>query len=122
MARFFYPCIDVEASGKNINQIREEREIKVTVIQEYLGLSAPQAIYKWLSGKGLPSTDHLLALSVLFKVPMEKLLVYRTIELNDSSRETARGFFYFRYLPAETALALLSFFNRRLYAFSSGIC
>lgn len=93
MAPFFYPSIDVEASGRNINRIRKDRKIKVTTIQEFLGLSAPQAIYKWLSGKGLPSTDHLLALSILFRVPMEDLLVYRTIEVDISPRELTRGFF-----------------------------
>ena len=93
MAQFFYPCIDVEASGKNINRIRIEKKVKVTYIQETLGLSAPQAIYKWLSGKGLPSTDHLLVLSHMFDVPIEKLLVYRLIEIDHSPREMTRGVF-----------------------------
>ena len=44
-------------------------------LQEFLGFEAPQAIYKWQSGKSLPSTDNLFALSVFFEVSIEDILV-----------------------------------------------
>ncbi len=93
MAQFFFPSIDLVAFGKKFQKLREERNFSVKDIQRYFGFQAPQAIYKWQSGQSLPSTDHLLALSVLFEVPMEELLVYKRIELKDFSREISREVF-----------------------------
>lgn len=49
--------------------------MSVKDIQEYLHLSCPQPVYRWINGKILPPVDHLLMLSVLFGTHMEKLLV-----------------------------------------------
>ena len=49
--------------------------MSVKDIQEYLYLSCPQPIYRWIRGKILPSVDHLLMLSELFGAHMEELLV-----------------------------------------------
>ena len=76
MAQFFLPVIDLEASGKRLEQLRKKNKLSVKDIQELLGLSA-QAVSKWKTGKSIPSTDNLLALSVIFKVHMEDLLVYK---------------------------------------------
>ena len=94
MNNFFYPSIDVKESGRRIDQVRKERNFSVKDLQIYFGFSAPQAIYKWLSGQSLPSTDHLLALSFLFQTPMAELLVYNTIELNYNPREESRDFLF----------------------------
>ncbi|MBQ2986352.1 MAG: helix-turn-helix transcriptional regulator [Tyzzerella sp.] len=44
-------------------------------IQEYLQLSCPQPIYRWFKGMMLPTVDHLYALSILFGIHMEELIV-----------------------------------------------
>lgn len=64
-------------------------------IQEYLHLSCPQPVYRWIKGKILPSVDHLLMLSELFGVHMEKLLVKKEkdnliIELNSYDTSMAQ--------------------------------
>ena len=45
-------------------------------LREYFGLSTTNAIYKWLKGESLPTLDNFLALSVLFDVSMNDLIVY----------------------------------------------
>jgi len=40
-----------------------------------MGFVEPQAVYKWQQGKALPSLDNMFALSVLFRVSMEEILV-----------------------------------------------
>lgn len=45
------------------------------VISLYLGLEHPQAIYHWQHGRNLPSVDNLYALSKLWGVPMDKIIV-----------------------------------------------
>ena len=67
MGTKYYPVIDVIATGKNILRLRKAQGYSVADLQEFLGFEAPQAIYKWQSGKSLPSTDNLFALSVFFR-------------------------------------------------------
>ena len=76
-----YPVIDVYATGKNIERLRKEKGLKVKDISSYMGFLEPQAVYKWQQGKALPSLDNMFALSVLFQVPMENILVRQTTEM-----------------------------------------
>lgn len=73
--RIPYPVIDMCKTGENIKHLREERNISVSALQDYLGLASPQAIYHWQRGACLPTVDHLCALSRLFNVPMEDILI-----------------------------------------------
>ena len=70
-----FPIIDVAKTGENILRLRSDRNISVKEIQQYLGLDDPQAIYQWQRGISLPTVDHLCALSVLFGVTMNEILV-----------------------------------------------
>lgn len=70
-----FPVIDMAATGANIIRLRRERGLTVRDLQQYFGFEEPQAIYKWQRGKSLPSVDNLYALSVLFGVPMNEILV-----------------------------------------------
>ena len=71
-----YPTIDPVQTGKNIRSLRLQRNLSVRDVQTFLGLDHPQAIYLWQKGKNLPSVDNLCALSVLFGVPIEDILVF----------------------------------------------
>ena len=70
-----YPVIDLKKTGENIKRLREARCISVVDLQYFLGLASPQAIYLWQRGVNLPTVDHLYALSRLFKVSMNDILV-----------------------------------------------
>ncbi len=70
-----FPVIDLAATGANITRLRKEKGLTVRDMQAYFGFEEPQAIYKWQSGKSLPSVDNLYALGALLGVPMEEILV-----------------------------------------------
>ena len=44
-------------------------------IQNAMGFENPQAVYKWISGKCLPSLDNFLILSRLLNTSIEDILV-----------------------------------------------
>ena len=67
--------IDMEKTGNNLRKYAYTNGYSVKDIQQYLGLSCPQPVYRWFKGTILPSVDNLLRLSELFHVHMEKLLV-----------------------------------------------
>lgn len=62
-------------TGKRIRRLMAEYGVTVREIQEEMELESPQAVYKWLNGKALPSTENLLILGKLLQVPMEMMLV-----------------------------------------------
>ena len=77
MEYVMFPVIDPEATGRNIQRLRQQRGLTVRDLQAYFGFTEPQAIYKWQSGRSLPTVDNLLALSALLGVPMDRILVVR---------------------------------------------
>ena len=81
-----FPVIDMVATGRNIQQLREERGLTVREVQTYFGFEEPSAIYMWQRGQNLPSVDNLCALSKLFEVSMEDILVLRGSNDGDEVR------------------------------------
>lgn len=84
-----YPVIDMNKTGQNIKQLRKERNISVSALQEYLGLGSTQAIYRWQKGDCLPTVDNLCALSHLFGISMDDILI-----LKDSNKHSSSGMAY----------------------------
>ena len=62
-------------TGKRLKKLAQRKGYSVKEIQQYLGLSCPQPVYRWYKGIILPSVDNLLRLSELYQVHMEELLV-----------------------------------------------
>ena len=68
---FKVPTVDIVRTGQNIRKLREAKGISVRDLQDALGFSSPQAIYKWQWGDTLPDIDNLLALSILLETDIE---------------------------------------------------
>ena len=77
MSGFACPVIDPYLTGKNIKEIREEKGMTVKDLQEILGLSSPQAIYKWQWGQTLPDISNLIFLALIWNVRIEDILVLK---------------------------------------------
>ena len=67
--------IDMVKTGMRLRTLAQSKGYSVRDIQQYLGLSCPQSVYRWYKGAILPSVDNLLRLSELYRVHMEELLV-----------------------------------------------
>jgi transcriptional regulator with XRE-family HTH domain len=70
-----YLSISQKETGRHIKQLLKENEYSVKDIQCAMGFENPQAIYKWISGKALPSLDNILILSRLLHTNIEDILV-----------------------------------------------
>ncbi len=70
-----YPNIDLIKTGKHLRKLAEQRDCTVKDIQRQLHLACPQPVYRWFKGQILPSVDHLYALSKMFGIHMEELLL-----------------------------------------------
>ena len=69
------PTVNLAMTGANIRAIRKQRGLSVKDLQDIFGFATPQAIYKWQHGESLPTVDNLVALSVIFSVPIDAILV-----------------------------------------------
>ena len=69
------PVIDLVKTGNNIKSLLAQNNISVTKLQDILGFTSPQAIYKWFWGQSLPSIDNLVILSSILHVSIEDILV-----------------------------------------------
>jgi transcriptional regulator with XRE-family HTH domain len=69
------PTIDMERTGQNIINLRQERGLSVRDIQDVFGFVTPQAIYKWQHGTALPSIDNLVVLAAILQVQIDDILV-----------------------------------------------
>lgn len=70
-----YPKINMKATGIRIRQIMARRKLTVKDVQQYLKLSSVQSVYHWLNGQSLPAVDNLYALSELFQIPVDVVIV-----------------------------------------------
>ena len=69
------PVINMTATGNNIARLRKNAGISVKAIQNALGFSTPQAIYKWQNGTAMPTIDNLVALSAILGVTIDEIIV-----------------------------------------------
>ena len=70
-----YLSIQPEKTGERIKKLLLEQGYTIREIQGAFGFENPQAIYKWLSGKSLPSIDNFVILSRLLHTTIEDILV-----------------------------------------------
>ena len=69
------PTIDMVKTGEKIENLRKGKGLTVSELQDYLGFNTPQSIYKWQKGKVVPTIDHLVALSSLFGVTIDEIII-----------------------------------------------
>ena len=68
-----YPVIDVHGTGINIRNMLRDRHISVADTANYLGATT-SLVYRYIRGDVLPSTDRLLALSIMLGVTVNDIL------------------------------------------------
>ena len=70
-----YLSIQQKETGKQIKKLLTENGYTVKDVQSAMEFENPQAIYKWISGKSLPSLDNFVILSRLLHTSIEDILV-----------------------------------------------
>ncbi len=70
-----YLSIRQKETGSRIRKLLSENGYTVKDVQVAMGFENPQAVYKWTSGKSLPSLDNFIILSRLLHTSIEDILV-----------------------------------------------
>lgn len=69
------PVIDMNATGKNIKKIMTDKGFTIKDIQNIFGFATPQAVYKWIWGKSLPTIDNMVVIADIFGVTIDEILI-----------------------------------------------
>ena len=67
--------IDMMKTGQNIIRLRKKADLSVKDLQDALGFSTPNAIYKWQQGLALPTLDNLVVLADMLGVTLDDIVV-----------------------------------------------
>lgn len=67
--------INAQKTGAHLKRLVDSHGYTMQEIMSITGVSTQQAIYKWYSGKSLPSIENLLILSRTLQTPINELLV-----------------------------------------------
>ena len=70
-----YLSIQQKETGRQIKRLLSEHGYTVKDVQNVMGFENPQAVYKGISGKSLPSLDIFIILSRLLHTSIEDILV-----------------------------------------------
>ncbi|MBR4146229.1 MAG: helix-turn-helix transcriptional regulator [Lachnospiraceae bacterium] len=70
-----YLSIQPKETGDQIKKLIKENGYTVKDVQGAMGFENPQAIYKWMAGRTLPSLDNLIILSRMLHTKTEDILV-----------------------------------------------
>lgn len=95
-----YPTIDKRWTAGRIQFFMHCCGIKPKDIQDYLGLACVQTVYRWLDGTNVPSIDNLYALSRLFGVKVDDMLVgdEKVVPMSLSYKRYLHLFMYYEKL------------------------
>lgn len=69
------PVVDMEKTGKRIQDLVEEKGYNVKQLQKILSISSHQSIYSWYNGMTIPSVDNFIALSKLLDVRIDDIVI-----------------------------------------------
>ena len=72
---FDTPDVNLKRTGKLLKQLREKNHLKVSDLKNFFGFDYPNAIYDWEKGLKLPNISNLIALSILYEVSIDELLL-----------------------------------------------
>lgn len=75
-----FPVIDKKRTGQRIQFWMRIYYLTPKDIQKYLSLSCVQTVYRWLDGTNIPTIDNLYALSHLFRINMNAIVVGNEME------------------------------------------
>ena len=81
------PEIDMAATGHNIERLRIAAGLSARDLQHIFGFTTPQAIYKWQTGRALPTLDNLIVLARVLDVRMEDIIVCRETDRRKGGRK-----------------------------------
>lgn len=75
------PIINVPTTGQKINMLRQKKGMSIKDMQKAFAFTTPNAIYKWIHGKSMPTVDNLVILAEIFDTTIDDILSTDWVEI-----------------------------------------
>lgn len=75
MSDYFQPVISLEKTAANIKRARKTKGYTVKAVAERIRLCGVQSVYDWESARCLPDIQNFLAISRLYDITINSILV-----------------------------------------------
>ena len=69
------PDVNLHNTGKILKNLRIKNNLSVRDLQEFFRFEYPNAIYDWEKGLKLPNMSNLIALSTLYEVSIDDIML-----------------------------------------------
>ena len=69
------PCVDMAATGRNIQQMMDQAGKNAKDIQAACNLTTCNAVYKWLRGQNMPTIDNLVVIAGLLGAKLDDIVI-----------------------------------------------
>lgn len=98
--------IDREKTGERLRELMAERQVTPQDLKGYLQLNCVQTVYRWLDGINIPTLDNFFALSRMFDVSMDEMLIAKPDPFADVQKENQaeRGKLYYKGMQRRNTL------------------
>ena len=96
-----YLSIRQKETGNQIKRLLKENGYTVKDVQNAMGFENPQAIYKWMAGRSLPSLDNLIILSRILHIVDGDVVFYRVLNQRYNDRNSLGHYDIFRRIIRE---------------------
>lgn len=98
--------IDREKTGERLRELMAERQVTPQDLKGYLQLNCVQTVYRWLDGINIPTLDNFFALSRMFDVSMDEMLIEKPDPFADAQKENQeeRGKLYYKGMQRRNTL------------------
>ncbi len=88
--------IDRVKSGQKIKKLMKERQLTPQDLRRQMNLTCVQTVYRWTDGVNIPTLENFYALSRIFQVPMDELIIgkpddYEEIQM-DQQKERGKKY------------------------------
>ena len=72
------PCIDMIGTGRNIEDMCKAHGMTTTQMADRIGVT-PVAVFKWKTGRNMPTIDNFIAMAGIFGVKVDDIIKIRMI-------------------------------------------
>lgn len=72
-------AIDMEQTGKNIEQMMKARNMTPKDMQNAFGFGTVNTVYTWMRGKKMPNIDNMVQMANMFDTKIDDIIALKQI-------------------------------------------
>ena len=72
-------AIDMEQTGKNIEQMMKAKNLTPKDMQNAFGFGTVNTVYTWMRGKKMPNIDNMVQMANMFGIKIDDIIAVKQV-------------------------------------------